>query len=1053
MNNKILKKIILIITILAISINNIIIITKATEKINFRNITIDDGLSQATVETIIQDQKGYIWIGTNDGLNRYNGNEFKVYRHQKNDKKTIVNNYITDLKEDLKGYIWVGTTRGLSKINQKGEVIKNYTHDPKEGNLSHYNIWDILVLRNGIIMVSTEEGLNVYDEEKDSFYRVLEKKSLSSQLIHALDEDSYGNIWLGTSEGINKINVKEKKVEKNFILDDRVYEIYCDGDYVWAGTFSKGASRINIKTNEINTYYDESWGLETIPGEHIKNFFRDSTGTMWISSNNGLIKYDEKENKFEIYKNKIYDKTSLVNNNVFTVLEDRSGLLWVGTYSGISTFDLSNTIKYYGSDPFDEKTLNDNMVQAIYEDDEGYLWIGTNSKGVNILSNNNDRIKELTSINTNFILGDSINDITGYKEKIFLGSNNGLICIDKKNKISKVINENNGLVSKKIRNLLLDNKGYLWIGTDQGYNIMNISTYEIININYILDNLNVTDKYSGALFQDSSGEYWIGSFLNGGLVRINPNNKNVMIYKYDENDKNTIIDNSIRVIAEDSNGLIWIGTSNGLCSLDKNTKNINRYTVEDGLANNNIYGILLDDDDNPWVSTNSGISKYDIKDKLFINLNLLDGLQSNEFNGEAYFKTKDGEFYFGGINGMNSFYPQDIKNFSSISKVIFDEFYVNGIKIDNIDNKNFKYDENNITIKIFLPDYKNNKNTRYYYNINDEGWTLIDGSDILFSKLASGKYNFKVMAINNKGVKTEVSEINFKIKPTFWFSIPAIIIYILIISLIIFNNRRQVKKLDHLVDVRTQELTNEIRKNKKLFEKIIKLEKNKNSYFINLSHELRTPLNVLSTTEQLITKLNKDTMISKEKLSYYMSVIRRNNSRLLNLINNLIDISKIEHGKYIIKKEKVDIVFLVEEAALSLKEYVEEKGIDLIIDPDMEEKIIFCDSQDIERCVVNLVSNSVKFTQPGGRIEVFIKEINNFIQIIVSDTGKGIEEEYQKTIFDRFNQIVDENSEITGGSGLGLTITRQIIELHGGRIFVNSIVGKGSKFIIEIPFE
>ena len=261
----------------------------------------------------------------------------------------------------------------------------------------------------------------------------------------------------------------------------------------------------------------------------------------------------------------------------------------------------------------------------------------------------------------------------------------------------------------------------------------------------------------------------------------------------------------------------------------------------------------------------------------------------------------------------------------------------------------------------------------------------------------------------------------------------------------------KVKKLDRLVDVRTKELRKEMEKNKKLFNKIIKLEKSKNSYFVNLSHELRTPLNVLHTTEQLITKLNKDGDLEEEKLDYYMSVMRRNNIRLLKLINNLIDISKMEDGKYNIVKKEVDIVYLVEEAALSLNEYIKENGITLIVDPEIEEKIISCDAQDVERCIINLMSNAVKFTKAGGEITVLIEDLGDKVRIIVKDTGIGIKEENFESIFNRFNQLIDANSEIKGGSGLGLTITKQIINLHNGKIYVKSKVGEGSSFIIELP--
>lgn len=1027
--------------------------------VNFRNITVEEGLSQATIETMIQDKKGYIWLGTNDGLNRYNGYDFTVFSHEKDKPNSIVNNYIVDLEEDLKGNIWVGTINGVSKISDGGVKITNYLAEEGQGNLSHYNIGDILILKDGSILVGTIGGLNLYDESTDSFRPILEGK-LSSEAIYSLDEDSEGNIWVGTESGLNVISSEFNEIKtyyhdgtENSIPDDVVYKVFCDkDDTIWIGTYASGASKINVKTGEITHYIGEAWGLDDIPGEHIRNFYRDSNDILWISSSGGLIRYDDKD-EFQIFKNKIYDRRSLVDDSIFVVMEDKSGMLWVGTYAGISIFDPTKKIIHYKNDPFDKTSISDNMVQGIYEDEEGYLWIGTNSKGVNILDKDRNSIATVSIENNNFISSNRVNDIEGYKNLIFLGTNNGLNIIDKNTNTIKVYKEVQGLASKNIKNLFVDDKNYLWIGTSDGFCILNIETNEIININYIWENVKNQEFYSGAIFQDSEGIYWLGNFVDGGLTQINPHTNEVINYKYNKNKVNSIIENSIRAIAEDNSGNIWIGTSGGLSMFNKKTKKFKNYTTDNGLPNNTIYGILIDEENNPWVSTNSGISCYDVSKNKFINLNIADGLQSNEFNGESYLKTKSGEFFFGGINGMNSFYPKDINTNDYVGEVVFDEFAVNGIKVNNIDGKRYDYDNNNISIKVFLSEYKNSKDIRYYYMLRgaDNEWRGMDTTSILFSNLSPGKYTFRVIAINGKGITSKENEVSFRINMPPWISLPSIVLYVVLIGYIITVQKNKVKRLDDLVEVRTEELRSEMKKNNNLFEKVINLERNKNSYLINLSHELRTPLNVLCSTEQLITTLNRNGEIEKSKLDYYMSIIRRNNTRLLNLVNNLIDISKIEHGNYYLNKKEVDIVYLVEEAALSLKEYIEEKGINFIIDPQVEEKIIKCDPQDIERCVINLISNAAKFTPNGGEITVLLEDLDDKVKIIVRDTGIGINPEFHDSIFDRFNQVIDANAEAKGGSGLGLTITKQIINLHHGHIYLESEVGVGTSFTIELP--
>ena len=270
----------------------------------------------------------------------------------------------------------------------------------------------------------------------------------------------------------------------------------------------------------------------------------------------------------------------------------------------------------------------------------------------------------------------------------------------------------------------------------------------------------------------------------------------------------------------------------------------------------------------------------------------------------------------------------------------------------------------------------------------------------------------------------------------------------------LYINNKKVKRLDYLVEIRTRALSKEMQTSNQLLNKIIEVERNKNNYFINLSHELRTPLNVISSVEQLITNLNKSNKgVPKEKLEEYMQVMNKNIKRLLNLINNIIDTTKIENGKYKINVKEENIVYLVEETALSLKEAVESNGINLIIDTDTEEKIIKCDRYEIERCIVNLLSNASKFTPKGGTIKVDIEDLDDKVKISVEDTGIGIDEKYYKSIFDRFNQIVDENTEIKGGSGLGLTITKHIIDMHKGDIYVESQKNIGTKFTIILPVE
>ena len=1050
----------LLLIILLITTN--IVYVSAYNNINFKNITSEDGLSQGTVETIIQDDQGYIWLGTNDGLCRYNGYEFKIYKHDEELENSITNNYIVDIKQDNSGNIWGGTANGLSKIDTKTDLITNYNMNDEEKSLSHYNIGDILITKSGDVLVGTSDGLNIYNEKKDEFYRIFNKDSdLSSQFIRSLAEDENQNIWVATNNGIDKIDIKNNKNIISFktghgkfdISENDIYVVrYDPKGYIWAGALKEGLNRIDINTNEVKQYKNDDRDEKSLPGNHVKDILRDSSGNLWVGTDNGLAKYNEQTENFATYKNKIYDKTSLVNDEVFSIQEDKSGLIWVGTYAGISMFDPNTNIEHYKRDPFDENSISDNSIHGIYEDKDGLLWVGTNSKGVNVINRKNYNVKHLNKTSKDYpISDDNINDVVGIDNKIFIATKNGLNEVDKDLKTINIYNTEDGICNNNITALFADSKKNVWIGTANGISVLNTNTNEIIDITDILTNHNIEDQYIKVIYEDSKGNYWVGCFIDGGLVKIDPNKRTIENYRNKKEDKTSISSNNIRSIVEDKNGNLYIGTSYGLNKLNESNNTFERYLEKDGLSNNTVYGLLVDDNNNLWASTNLGISKLDTNTMTFETFNIIDGFQGNEFNGRAYYKNKSGELFFGGINGLNIFRPNDINRSRYVPTVIFDEFKVNGKVYKDINNQEFKYNENTINISVFISNYKNTKNIQYMYKLEgvSDSWDISRSNNINYSDLAQGTYTLKIKARSYSGKVSDESAVKFIIKLPIWKSKAAILIYLIIITIVIYRTINSVKRLDNLVKNKTLQLTKEMEKNDKLLKKVIELEKRKNNYFVNLSHELRTPLNVISSTEQLVTELNKSKDgIGKSKLNGCMQVVRRNTKRLLNLINNIIDTAKIESGSYQLNIREHDIVYIVEEATLSLKDYIERKGIELIIDPEMEEKIIKCDEHEIERCIVNLVSNAAKFTPEGGTIEVTIEDLDEKVKIIVKDTGIGIDKKYHDSIFNRFNQVIDQGAESKGGSGLGLTITKQIIDMHGGQISVESELGKGCKFII-----
>ena len=1056
-----------IIFIINMSVNNAFAITNDDKNINFKRITVEDGLSQTSVEYLFQDSKGYMWIGTIDGLNRYNGSRFEVFRYSKDKPNSISGNYISAIAEDDEGNIWVGTSRGLNRINTHTSEITTYLPGVNGCNLSNYNITEILIDSKGDIYIATEDGLNLYNEEDDNFIRLYnsgdKKNSLSSQFVYSIVEDNYGNYWIGTDNGLNKIENNSQKIIKyysdggdNSINDNFIFKLYADNlDNLWIGTYNGGLNKLDLKTNKIEKFENDPNDDTSIAGNFIRYILRDSRNELWIATNNGLSRLNEEENKFINYKSKIYDPQSIVSNNVLSLFEDKSGAIWVGTYDGISLFNPQNSFKNYKNDPFNTNSLSENMMAGIYEDDEGLLWVGTVNEGLNLIDRKSGNITKFKSSDDEDSLSNNhIRDIVGIQNEIWIATEFGLNKYDKlTKKFTRYYNENS-LLYNDVRTLYIDNEGILWIGTRDGLCTFDrkdtFKSYEDIFIKN-----GITENVFSDIIQDKDGVIWIASALDGGLIRLNKNTNEIKSYRNNEEDRYSISFNALKTIAIDSKNNIWIGSQFGLNKFDRSTEKFHRYTEDSGLSNNFIYGILIDNEDNPWMSTNYGISKFDIKNDKFVDYNVTDGLQSNEFNGYSYFKSKSGEMFFGGINGLTYFYPNQLEEKKFSPNVVIDSIYSGEKEILDISNIKIGYKNSNIQFNFFMPDYRNVSKIQYAYKLDglDENWIFSDDRNyVSYTNLESGVYKFQVVARNSSGDWSKVTTVSFKVGMKPWQTPLAYVMYALIVSLVLYIIWNRVKILDSLVEQRTHELNSKLKENKELYDKLIKNEKYKNNYFVNLSHELRTPLNVIISTQQLITKLNEeDKDIPKEKILYYMSTLRRNSDRLLKLINNIIDTSKIESGSYKLIIEKHDIVYLVEEIVLSMKDFIEANGIELVIDPDVEEKIIECDGSEIEKCIVNLVGNAVKFTPRGGKIEVRIVDLNNKVKISVKDSGIGIEKKYHDAIFDRFGQAYNDVSEEHGGSGLGLTVTKQLVTLHNGRIFVKSEPGHGSEFVIILP--
>lgn len=635
---------------------------------------------------------------------------------------------------------------------------------------------------------------------------------------------------------------------------------------------------------------------------------------------------------------------------------------------------------------------------------------------------------------------------------MWLSEGNGLIrYIISSNKIKIYNAAPNYLLSNSITCLYEDRSGVLWVGTNKGISILNIEQQFSNTINNILNKYGIYESSITTFWEDDNNDLRIGTDENG-LIKFDISENDMVRFVFDENDIYSLLSNKIKCILEGRNNNIIILTKFNI----KEESFINYYE-QDGLANDYINSIIIDNSENIWIGTSDGLSKFIINENRFVRFTEVDGLCGNQFNKRAAYKTKSGQLLFGTTKGVVSFNPDNIEEISvKEDKVVLDSLWINKkLVINDGEEMELNYNENNISISYFLPDYTKIGVITYLYKMDgvNEEWNVgsTEGYTI-YTMLKPGKYTFRVKAVNSDGSFTEESTIPFIIKKPFWRSSIAYCIYISLALIITIFILYRVKFMKRLIDNQTKEINRQLEENKRLYERNIRNEKFKNDYFVNLSHELRTPLNIILSVLQLLNSLEEKGNITREKALYYIDVIKKSSNSLLSIINDIIDSSKIESGAYkISKQENIDIVYLVEETALNMSEYINNKGIELIIDPEIEELPICCDSKEIERCVVNLIGNAVKFTEKDGKIKVLIKEQDNTVSISIEDNGLGISKDDQEFIFKRFEQGGNVNSTKVSSSGIGLTLVKYIVELHGGHVELESELGKGSKFTLVLP--
>jgi ligand-binding sensor domain-containing protein/serine/threonine protein kinase len=805
--------------------------------IKFEHLSIDQGLSQNSVSCMLQDRYGYMWFGTQDGLNRYDGYGFISLKQSLQEKNSLSDNYISSLVEDSAGNLWIGTNGGgLNRYNLDKQSFTVYRNDPRTpGSISDNYINSLYIDNTGKLWVGTSYGgLNRFDEKSQTFtiFRNVagDPNSISGNSIKAIFRDSRGRLWIGTTAGLNRYDENRsiftvyRNDPKNLqsVCSDFITTILEDNSgTIWVGT-SKGLNRYNDKNDSFYTYYFNPELPNGNADNYIKVVHKDSQGIFWIGTNNGLNRFDPETKTFTVYRKNPDLLTSLSNNNILSIYSDRSGVLWIGSLDGgIDRLDpLRERFFTYRRDLHNTHFISDNSITALYEDSTGALWVGTATglnrydakSGQNTSYQNNDLITAIYEDRTGTLWIGKAEGLNSYEIK--KGSSN--------NYVASLLSAAKNI---HISSILEDKEGLLWFGTTNS-GLLKFDPKSGSAIIYKKDpdsKTSISSSRISVVYEDSQGRLWIGTIGNG-LNLYDRKSDSFSVYGNGLNPPTGISSNRITSICEDREGILWIGTTNGLHRFDPNNRSFTILTEKEGLANDNIYGILEDREGNLWISTNRGLSEYFPKEKRFLNFDVTDGLQSNEFNYGAFFKNSRGEMFFGGINGFNRFYPEQIKKNSFVPQIAVTLLNVS----DSMGKQFLAYKPNSSDLQLSLPynqnffsfgftalNYTHSEKNLYAYKMEgvDKDWIYCDSRRYAsYPNLGPGEYLFRVKGSNNDRVwNEEGAAIKIFISPPLWKTWWAYLLYTVTIAGIGYGRHRfrleTLERRNRLLEAKIQERT------------------------------------------------------------------------------------------------------------------------------------------------------------------------------------------------------------------------------------------------------